>query len=514
MFSSKFIKASESYCTYENNVNAPYIRKTFTLDKVPVGASLTLTCTGFYRLWINGAEITKSRLAPCITNFDDIIFYDKYDVAQYLTEGKNCIAMLLGNGFSNNIGGYIWDFDKALLRSAPKVALHFEADGAESFEADESFKCKESPIYFDDLRSGEFYDANLEINGWNEPQFDDSGWRDAIKTDPARGEARLNETDPIVVTKELKAEKIYSGRVVETLDDSKVRPDSANLSKTSFYKPDKDEEGVVYEFSENTACVPRLRIRGRKGQRIIIQCAEYCTEEGEVSFRNINSFYPFGFCQRDIYVCKGEGIEEYIPSFTYHGARYFLIIGADKEQITDDLVTMLVTNSDIKTRGDFKCSDPIASALQRNTRTSDLANFVYFPTDCPHREKNGWTGDASMSAEQMTQNFAIERSCKQWLRMIAASQRSDGALPGIVPTTGWGFAWGNGPVWDQVIVEIPYVTYLYRGTTELFEICSDAVIRYLNYISKKRRKDGLIAIGLGDWCHAFRHDTSLRDLLR
>ena len=508
MISNKFIKATKDYCTYEKNVSAPYIRKTFTLEEKPAKAEITLTSTGFYRIWVNGKEITGSRLAPCITNPDDIIFYDKYDITDLIEKGNNCLAFILGNSMGNSVGGYIWDFDKALFRSAPKLAVHFEAalssENKYEFEADESFRCAPSPIFFDDLRSGEFYDACAEIENWNKADFDDSSWNSATITDPACGKALLNDTDKIVVTKELKPVKIYEGYTLPIEVPEAVRPDSRKLSETAFYKPEANEKGYVFEFSENTACVPRLRIKGRKGQKLIIQCAEYCSEDGGISYENISRFYPEGFCQRDIYICKGDGVEEYVPSFTYHGARYFLLIGADKDQISDETLTMLVQNSDLHERGNFSCSDPIANALQRNTRISDLANFVYFPTDCPHREKNGWTGDAAMSAEHMMQNISVEKSWKQWLKMICATQREDGAIPGIIPTCGWGYAWGNGPVWDQVIVELPYMTYIYRGDISLFEQCADAVMKYLNYISKRRSPDGSVCIGLGDWCHAMR----------
>ncbi len=507
MFSSQFIKATEAYATYEKPVHAPYVRKTFTLDARPEKAIVTLTSTGFYRLWVNGTELTNSRLAPGITNPDSMLFYDTYDVSTYLTEGKNCFALLLGNGMSNCMGGFVWDFDKALFRSAPKLALAFEADGKTVFEADESFVCAPSPIYFDDLRSGEFYDATLEKDGWTLPDFDDGDWCAALHTEPARGKAVCNDTDPIVVTKELKPLKIYPGRAV-LLDKKYKYKNAAVLSETAFYRADEEESGYVFEFAENTACVPRLKIRGRKGQRIILQASEYCSPAGVISYEAIESFYPWGFCQRDIYVCKGEGVEEYIPSFTYHGARYFLVIGADKEQITDETVTMLVQNSALAERGNFSCSDPTANALQNAARASDLANFVYFPTDCPHREKNGWTGDAAMSAEHMIQNLAVERSWKQWLKMICAEQREDGAIPGIVPTAGWGYAWGNGPVWDQVLVELPYQAYIYRGDLELFRTTATAVMRYLNYVSGRRSEDGAIRIGLGDWCHALRYGGS------
>ncbi len=504
MLSDAFIKATASYNTYDKPVCAPYLRKTFTLDALPEKASVTLTCTGFYRLFVNGTEVNFSRLAPYISNPDQMIFYDTYDVTPLLRKGKNCLAFLLGNGISDCVGGYIWDFDKAYFRSAPKLAVHFESD-ALSFEADESFRCAPSPVFFDDMRSGEFYDATKEIDGWDQPDFDDSAWTPALPTDPARGEKRLNDTDPVVITGEYKALSVTEADVAGPLSSWGARQESRDLSETAFFKPEETEHGFVFSFAENTACVPKLTIRGRRGQRIMIQASEHFDGK-TVDFANVAQFYPRGFAQRDIYICKGEGTETYIPSFTYHGARHFLVIGADKEQITPETVTMLVQNTDLRETGNFSCSDAVACRLQRMARVSDLANFVYFPTDCPHREKNGWTGDASMSAEHMMQTLSVGRSFKQWLRTVCAAQRADGALPGIVPTSGWGFTWGNGPAWDQVIVELPYVAYIYRGDTEPFRICADSVMRYLNYIAGKRDGNGLVAIGLGDWLPADRDD--------
>lgn len=507
MFSSKFIKATSDYCTYEKSVSAPYIRKSFTLAGKPEKATVTMTSTGFYRFFVNGRELTASRLAPAISNPDDLLFYDTYDVSEYLSEGENVLGFILGNGISNCIGGYIWDFDKAVFRSSPKLAVSFESDEL-SFEADGSFKTAPSPIYFDDLRSGEFYDANAEIDSWCSPDFDDEAWCFAIETESPRGEKLANQTDKIVVTKELFAGEIVKGTVEITDPATTMRPDSITLSESAFYKPEKGETGYIFKFAENAACVPKLKIKGRKGQKIIIQAGEYCSDDNVLSFANINSFYPLGFSQRDIYICHGEGVEEYVPSFTYHGARYFMVIGADDDQIAPDTVTMLVQNSNLAERGGFECSNEIANKLQRAARVSDLANFVYFPTDCPHREKNGWTGDAAMSAEHMTQNLAPENSYRQWLKQICASQKPNGSIPGIVPTSGWGFDWGNGPAWDEVLTELAFQTYKYRGDTELFGVVSDAVFKYLNYVSKRRDSHGLIAIGLGDWCHAMRDGGS------
>ena len=133
-----------------------------------------------------------------------------------------------------------------------------------------------------------------------------------------------------------------------------------------------------------------------------------------------------------------------------------LVRGITEEQATEDLLTYVVMNSDIKERGDFSCSDPIANTLQEMARRSDLANFYYFPTDCPQREKNGWTADAALSAEQMLLNFEPEVSYREWLRNIRKAQNDEGMIPGIVPTDTWGYGKGFGPAWDCILVYLPY----------------------------------------------------------
>ncbi len=507
MFSEKFIKATERYAAFDAPVPAPYIRKNFTLSEKPEKATLTVTAVGFYRVFVNGHEVQVGRLAPYISNPDEMQFYDTIDISAHLTEGKNCIAFWLGNGISNAPGGAIWNFDKARFRSAPKLAFHFEALAHEtklaSFEADKTCVCAPSPILFDDLRAGEHYDARSEIPHWNEPSFDDSYWTAALPTDPPRGKLLPNDTDRVEIVKELAPVRVCPG----VLHNDHYVPDAAkHFPKDVFYRPEPTEHGLIFEFSENTACVPRLTVRGAaSGQRIILQAAEYC-ENSEVSFRNLQMFLPIGFCQRDVYICSGGEVESYTPSFTYHGARYFFVGGLTPDQYENVSVTMCVLNSALEEHGCFDCSDETANALQKAARTSDLANFVFFPTDCPHREKNGWTGDAALSAEHMLQNLNVTRSLRQWMKTVCASQRQDGALSGIVPNTGWGYAngLGHGPAWDSVLVEIPYQVYLYRGDISLFEECADSVLRYLHFLSRHRNERGLFSICLGDWCPSMR----------
>ncbi len=473
-FPLNFIKAGDKFTTIEEHIPAPLFRRTFTADREAASAELIITGLGYYELFVNGKKITKGPLAPYRSNIDDYIYYDSYDIASELSVGKNVIGIMLGNGIRNAPGAYIWDFEKARFRGAPITAfsltVKYKDGSGETVVSDADTLTAPSPVIFDDLHFGEYYDARLEIPGWNMPDFDDSGWSRAVPAEPPRGEARLCGADPITVR-------------------SVIKP----VSFTKY-----TDDSYIYDFGVNTAGLCRLRINGTEGQKVLMRFFETFVD-GEPYFRN-NRFDPNDRFQEDEYYCSGEGTEEYTPHFTYHGFRYVLVSGITAEQATSELLTYLEMGSDIKQSGAFTCSDETVNKIQEATVRSDTSNFFYFPTDCPQREKNGWTADASLSAEQVLLNLAPEKSYKEWMRNIYKALNDRGQLPGIIPTGGWGYHWGNGPAWDNVIVYIPYYTYKYCGDRQILEELAAPLMRYLNYLFSRLDGKGLIAIGLGDWC--------------
>ena len=170
MFSKNFVSATKEKSTTVKNVSAPYMRRTVIFDKVPEKTEITVCALGFYELCVNGKRITKGNLSPYIVNPDQVLPYDNYDVSDMMVYGENVFAFVLGNGMQNAFGGFIWDFQKARWNSAPKLAFALEmtAEGKKSvIEADSYVLCHPSPIYFDDLRMGEKYDARKEIPNWN-----------------------------------------------------------------------------------------------------------------------------------------------------------------------------------------------------------------------------------------------------------------------------------------------------------------------------------------------------------
>ena len=488
-----FIAATADFCTPDHHVPAPLMRKSFTLDSKPDFAEISVSGLGFYLIFVNGKNITKGLLAPYISNPNEICYYDTYDISELLTEGENVFGVILGNGFVNCFGGAVWDFDKAEFRSAPRLAVDFKAkcgDKDVSFIADESFLTHPSHILFDDIRLGEIYDARLILKGWSEPGFDTSDWKPAIKAATPSGILKKCEVEPIVKIKELKPVSIT-----------------------------KDGDGFIYDFGLNSAGIPRLKIKGERGQKITLRhCEELLNGkyyDGNLNYGIIKANMPeFRFIkdyfQTDTVILSGEE-DVFTPSFAYHGFRYIKVEGITEEQANEELLTYLVMSNDVRRIGGFSCSDERINTLYKMADNANRSNMFNIITDCPQREKNGWMGDAALSAEQMALQYDTTNLYRDFLASIRASQNYRGELPAIVPTGGWGFHWGNGPNWDAALFRLTYALYKFRGNLCVVRENSHAMLSYLEYILTRRSEDGTIAIGLGDWASVNKEKHSIFD---
>lgn len=504
-FSDKFIKANDKMSSMFDFFPAPYFRKNFQLKSKPQKAEITVCGLGLYELYINGTNITKGALAPYVSNPEDVLYYDSYDISDLLREGENVVGVLLGNGFRNPYGAFAWDgMDKAKHRGPVTFALCLEADDEIILESDESFKTHPSPIQYDDMRMGYCYDSRLEIPGWDEAGFDDSKWVNSRLEKTPNGIKRLCDVEPIVVEKEIKA---IDFRHYDRLPFAHYKWGEVGAPIEDSYRDDV----YVYDFGINTAGVTKLKINGKPGQKIKIRHAEETVRDefsiNTTAFQRgeLNSRLYREYGQVDVFICKG-GEEEFIPKFKYDGFRYAYIEGLEPEQATADAVTYLVMHSDVKKRASFSCSDEVLNKLYECTINSDYSNLFYYPTDCPHREKHGWTGDGWLSSEQLLLNFATEKSLREWLFNIKLAQREDGAIPAIIPTNGWGFEWGNGAFFDSICVQLPYYLYKYTGDKEIVTENTNMIMKYLGYASSMRNEDGLAAYGLGDWADPFENE--------
>ena len=274
----KFIKATNEYTDKEHAIPAPYVRKSFSLDFTPASARLFIVSSGFYELYLNGENVTKGFLAPYISNPGDMLCYDEYDLTGLLKKGKNAIGIILGNGFANQTVTS-WNFDKASFRAPLCVSLTLEASGEGkklTVDSDESFKTHSSHIIYDMYRYGTHCDARLKIADWCSPDFDDTGWENVMLAKRPDGEIIPCTASPITVRNELKPISITEQNDICYL-------------KTAFRGGENIEStrisGYLYDFGKSCAGVCKLKIKGKRGQRVTIRHCEHLADDG--SF-NIN----------------------------------------------------------------------------------------------------------------------------------------------------------------------------------------------------------------------------------
>ena len=266
------------------------------------------------------------------------------------------------------------------------------------------------------------------------------------------------------------------------------------LSPVSVIRTAKNK--FVFDMGQNISGYVRLTVQGTRDQVITIRYAELLDESGGREINHMDRFYKESDIQTDRFICSGEKIT-WSPMFTYHGFRYVEIEGISSADEID--VSAVFVHQAIKKRTEFECSDSNLNALFRAGQISSYSNMFYLISDCPTREKMGWLNDIQMSSQQFCTDFFIEKLFKKWLVDIYDAQRNDGALPGIVPTPAWGYDWGNGPVSDGAMFEIPYRLYIHSGdATELISSIP-YFERYLSYLKTLEDEDGHVSYGLDDW---------------
>ena len=477
VLSKKFICYKNEYNEFNKHISAPAFRRVFDVTDKIKSAELSVCGLGYYKAFINSKEITRGLLSSYTANPDEVLYYDIYDLKPYLKRGKNVLAFVLGNGFLNQAGGIPWGYDNAPFRSSPKLAVALTINGKLVFEADDNFKVSSSPILFDDLRAGEYYDANSENVEFYKKDFDDYKWDKPIQAAMPKGEQKVNTAPPIKIYKTVKPIKI-----------------------------EKCGKGYVYDFGINSAGLIRLDIDGQKGQTVYLRLGEDYTN-GEFKTKNIENKKTIPEYNQICYYYPKDGKQSYIPNFTYYGFRYVYVEGITEKQANKKLLTYLLASSDVKQRTMFSCSNEKVNKLYANCLNSDRSNLFHIPTDCPHREKNGWTGDVRVSGEQFALNFDCEGLMNEWLYNLKRAQDENGLMPCVVPGEK-SFANFLSVEWTGVVVQLPYMLYKYGASKKILTDNYDAIKKYLYFVEASLNEKGMITGGFGDREEFFTEESS------
>lgn len=457
---------------WKENPESLMLRKEFELDKKIKKAVLYIIGLGQGIYTVNGKAVTDEVLTTQFTAFDKRILYNKYDVTELLKQGNNCIGAVLGNGNYNIYEANTWHFDTATWKDDVKLigelSIEYENGETDRIVTDTSWKAYTGgPLIYNMVRGGEIYDARREIEGWNLAGFYDYEWSNARIARAPGG---------------ILQENVYPNPKIIR----EIEPVSVN---------DKN----VYDFGENISGWCKLRVTGECGARIHLYYGERLNDDGTLNAEGINSLNRFQKLRHEeIYILKGIGKEENHPVFNYHGFRYvYLKVEGEIQNIE---LTAQVVHTDIKAIGSFSCSDEMLNKIHEASVRSTLTNFLSVPTDCPHREQNGWTGDAYFSAQQALMNFDMKLFYEKWLADIRDSQRASGQISAIVPSPNyWGYYSCGGPVWDSALSLIPLQTYEYTGDKKLLEQSFEAIKKNIAYF-ETMTDDYLYSEGIGDWC--------------
>jgi alpha-L-rhamnosidase len=453
-----------------SRLSARYFRREFEVRGQVKEAAVYVIGLGLYQLYINGERIGSHVLKPAPTDYTKSVRYNTYDVTENIKEGKNTIAAILGNGRYYTMRQAYKPY-KIRTFGYPRMLLQLEvrfADGKETiFSTDDSWKVTaDGPIRSNNEYDGEEYDATKEMPGWNNTGFDDSNWLNAeyVQAPGGNYQAQMNE----------------NMKVMETFS-----PVTINRLKNGTY---------IMDMGQNMVGWLKMRVRGKRGDRVSLRFAETLKDNGELYTENLRDAKV-----TDIYTLKGDDEEIWEPSFVYHGFRYVEIKDYPGTPATDDFEGRVVYD-DIRTTGSFKTSNNIINRIYKNAYWGIRGNYKGMPVDCPQRnERQPWLGDRTTVSHGESFIFDNGKLYSKWLDDIEQSQKSDGSLPDLAPAF-WNYYRDN-ITWPGAYIIIAYMLYIQYGDIQPVIKHYDSMKKWLDYMSNMYMADFILTKDkYGDWC--------------
>ncbi len=419
-------------------------------------ARLYATACGLYELEINGTRVGDYIFAPGSTDYRRRIQYQTYDVSTLIKEGENVITASLADGWyrgssgakgrTNTYGNQTKLYAQLELVGSDGKITAVCTDGTWSWSND-------GAIEFADLKDGERVNAN--------------------KVPSYSGKAKV-----VQFTANLTA-----SNNVQVKERERFTP--VELITTPTGKS-------ILKFPQNLSGYISFRLKAHKGDKIHIVLGEMLDKSGELTLENIQCIHkgkrtPL---QEITYICK-EGLNEYTTKFFYGGFTYAKI-DTTVPFAKDDFEAVAVYSAFEETSS-FECSHPLINQFYKNTLWSLKSNSTDFPSDCPTRERMGWTGDSQLFFNTASYLVDYASFAKKHVRDIYDRQWKSGRLPQIAPFANedW-FMWVmNGSVgWACAGVYIPYGMYVKYGDERILSEYYEGMIKYATFMIRRAGKWG------------------------
>lgn len=433
-------------------------------------ARIYMSARGLYELQINGERASDSLFEPGFTKYEDYLEYQTYDVTKLLYTGSNLVTVTLADGWYKGKFGMLgmgenYGDELAFLM---EVEITYEDGSKELIVSDDTFTYTQSPWCYSDILIGAKYDARKEDQETEELT--------AAVFDFGYENLKAACREPVRVVEELKP--------VAVLTSSKGE--------------------IILDFGQNLVGVVQMNVSGPAGTEVKLEHSEVLQKDG--TFENFVD--GFNRDQTDFYILKGDYEEIWNPEFTFHGFRYVKVSGYPGEVQADNF-SALVIGSDCEITNYFKTSNAKLNQLQSNIMWSQRGNLLSIPTDCPQRERAGWTGDVWVYGETCCVNQNCLNFFKVWLRNLRAEQFENGLVPIVIPyIKGYSgiqlssFGTHTSAGWGDVIVALPWYLYQIYGDKSVLEENYEAMEKWMAYV-KTEAKDDLwnTNFHFGDWLY-------------
>lgn len=434
----------------------PLLKRVFRVKGALSRATLFITARGLYKASINGAPVTDALFTPDFTSYGKILMYQTYDVTRLLSEGENVWGIVLADGWYAGRVATTGDSCQFGRRLSVLGELELEyADGTRDVVGtDTRFVSSHGKYVYADIQIGEKQDLRRDIADWDS-SVDSTGWTPCVPaTESVTCEVRP-QTGPQVFRDEyLAPAKIW-----------------------------REDDAFVADFGQVIAGRVRLCADLGKGREVRIQHSEALNEQGRF-FMNI-----VGRNKDALDVFVGRGRREVLePDFTFHGFRYARITGLDSLDAGD--IAAVSVSSATERCGSIITSDARLNRLLENIQWSARANMISIPTDCPQRERMGWTGDIQVFAPTGCFFFELDAFLSRWLDSVMADQLESGEIVDYSPMPDAargqiGFIGTRSSAgWGDAIIFVPWELYMQYGDKAVLERCYGSMLRWHDFCVK------------------------------
>jgi len=438
---------------------AYWLRTTFDVPPL-TAARLYITALGLYEAFLDGRRVGDVELAPGYTQYRARVQYQAYDVTALVPPGRHVLAVLLADGWYRGQVGLPRAADQYGRDLALRAQLEVRTDAGGRAAADSGpgwqvvagsgpgWRVASSHIIAADLIGGQREDHRGPRPAVHAVSFDDRSWAGAVARDV--DVAIVRSVAPPV-------------RSIE-----EIRPVAVWLAHGGH--------AFVADFGQNFSGWVRLANPGPADGRVTLTHGEWLDRDGDLTTAHLDVDLPvvpepLPLGQVDE-VVPGPGGETFEPRFTTHGMRYVRIEGHPGTLGPDD-VTGVVVHCDLRRTGWFSCSDDRVNRLHEAVVWSLRSNICDIPTDCPQRERAGWTGDWQVFAPTAAYLYDVLAFTRKWLGDVMLDQRADGCVANMSPCPpSEGF---DGPLgglhgsagWGDAVVSVPWDLYQAYGDTSL-----------------------------------------------